>query len=38
MQNSIKFQIKKKLDNLNKNIQSNNKLPLSVIQYDEYGS
>ena len=35
MQNSIKFQIKKKLDNLNKNIQSNNKLPLSVIQYDE---
>lgn len=35
MQNSIKLQIKKKLDNLNKNIQSNNKLPLSVIQYDE---
>ena len=35
MQNSIKFQIKKKLDNLNKNIQSKNKLPLSVIQYDE---
>jgi len=35
MQNSIKFEIKKKLDSLNKYIQSNNKLPLSVIQYDE---
>ena len=35
MQNSIKIQIKKKIDILNKNVQSNNKLPLSVIQYDE---
>ena len=31
----LNFKLKKKLDNLNKNIQSNNKLPLSVIQYDE---
>ena len=35
MQNSIKYQIKKKLNRLNKQIQLNNNLPLSVIQYDE---
>ena len=34
-QNFIKLQIKKKLEVLNKRVQSNNKLPLSVIQYDE---
>ena len=34
-QSSIKSQIKNKLKILNKKVQSNNKLPLSVIQYDE---
>ena len=35
IQSSIKSQIKNKLKILNKKVQSNNKLPLSVIQYDE---
>ena len=35
MQNSIKLQIRNKLKILNSKVQSNNKLPLSVIQYDE---
>ena len=34
MQNTIKFQIEKKLKTLNSRVLSNNKLPLSVIQYD----
>ena len=34
MQNTIKSQIQKKLKILNSRVLSNNKLPLSVIQYD----
>lgn len=34
MQNTIKYQIQKKLKILNSRVLSNNKLPLSVIQYD----
>ena len=35
IQSPIKIQIKNKLKILNKRVQSNNQLPLSVIQYDE---
>ena len=35
IQSPIKLQIKNKLKILNKKVQSNNQLPLSVIQYDE---